>query len=225
MVSPSLGCLKLALEMCRASSEKRCQRQPTVLTNCGLPESASVRPACTPTPNPATNPLSRSPRPRFPASTLYPVTTQNIDDLHERGGSKDVAHLHGSLFEFRCDRCEAPYSAEIEIPDQQVAKIHPPTCPACGRGLIRPGVVWFGEALPRREWAIAEERMLNADAVLIVGTSGVVFPAAGLPLMAHSRGIPIVEVTPMRTDLSQLAAVVVEDTAANALPLIMPTER
>lgn len=159
---------------------------------------------------------------RTPGAT---VTTQNIDDLHERGGSKDVAHLHGSLFEFRCDRCEAPYSAEIEIPDQQVAKIHPPTCPACGRGLIRPGVVWFGEALPRREWAIAEERMLNADAVLIVGTSGVVFPAAGLPLMAHSRGIPIVEVTPMRTDLSQLAAVVVEDTAANALPLIMPTER
>lgn len=63
--------------------------------------------------------------------------------------------------------------------------------------------------------------MKTADAVLIVGTSGVVFPAAGLPLMAHAREIPIVEVTPLRTDLSPLATVVVEDTAADALPVIL----
>ena len=61
----------------------------------------------------------------------------------------------------------------------------------------------------------------TADALLIVGTSGVVYPAAGLPLMAHAREIPIIEVTPMRTDLSHLATVVVEDTAANALPKLL----
>lgn len=148
------------------------------------------------------------------------VTTQNIDNLHERAGSTEVAHLHGSLFDFRCSLCGAAYTAPIDLPTEPVAKIHPPSCPACG-GLIRPGVVWFGEALPQGEWAIAEQRMKTADAVLIVGTSGVVFPAAGLPLMAHAREIPIVEVTPLRTDLSPLATVVVEDTAADALPVIL----
>lgn len=148
------------------------------------------------------------------------VTTQNIDNLHERAGSEDVVHLHGSLFQFRCAECDTPYQGEMEIPQEQVPAITPPGCPRCG-GLIRPGVVWFGEALPEDEWAQAEERMKTADAVVIVGTSGVVFPAAGLPMMAHAREIPIIEVTPMRTDLSHLATVVVEDTAANALPKIL----
>ena len=148
------------------------------------------------------------------------VTTQNIDNLHERAGSTEVAHLHGSLFDFRCSLCSAAYTTPIDLPTEPVAQIHPPSCPACG-GLIRPGVVWFGEALPQDEWAIAEQRMKTADAVLIVGTSGVVFPAAGLPLMAHAREVPIVEVTPLRTDLSPLATVVVEDTAADALPVIL----
>ena len=86
---------------------------------------------------------------------------------------------------------------------------------------MRPGVVWFGEALPETEWKEAERRMRTADALVIVGTSGVVYPAAGLPLMAHARRIPIIEVTPMRTDLSHLADVVIEDTAANALPALL----
>ena len=119
-----------------------------------------------------------------------------------------------------CSLCSAAYTSPVDLPTEPVAEIHPPECPECG-GLIRPGVVWFGEALPAEEWATAEQRMKTADAVLIVGTSGVVFPAAGLPMMAHAREIPIVEVTPMRTDLSPLATVVVEDTAAHALPLIL----
>ncbi|OFT74128.1 NAD-dependent protein deacylase [Corynebacterium sp. HMSC30G07] len=148
------------------------------------------------------------------------VTTQNIDNLHERAGSQNVVHLHGSLFDFRCTDCDEPYTAEIALPHEPVPTITPPTCPTCG-GLIRPGVVWFGEALPEAEWHEAERRMRTADALLIVGTSGVVYPAAGLPLMAHAREIPIIEVTPMRTDLSHLATVVVEDTAANALPKLL----
>ena len=63
--------------------------------------------------------------------------------------------------------------------------------------------------------------MRTADALIIVGTSGVVYPAAGLPLMAHARETPIIEVTPMRTDLSHIADVVIEDTAANALPKLL----
>ncbi len=148
------------------------------------------------------------------------VTTQNIDNLHERAGSQDVVHLHGSLFAFRCTDCDTPYDGDIAFPSEPVESITPPECPMCG-GLVRPGVVWFGEALPDDEWAEAERRMSTADALLIVGTSGVVYPAAGLPQIAHARGIPIVEVTPQPTDLSPLASVVVTATAAEALPRIL----
>ena len=147
------------------------------------------------------------------------VTTQNIDDLHERGGSKNVAHLHGSLFRYRCSICSKP-ARMPELPTEQIERATPPTCTLCGNP-VRPGVVWFGEALPEAEWKEAERRMRTADALVIVGTSGVVYPAAGLPLMAHAREIPIIEVTPMRTELSHLADVVIEDTAANALPSLL----
>lgn len=148
------------------------------------------------------------------------VTTQNIDDLHERAGSQDVVHLHGSLFEFRCSICSRPWKGEVEFPTEPVPRLTPPSCPLCGN-LIRPGVVWFGEGLPQREWEEAERRMRSADLVVIVGTSGVVFPAAGLPLLAHDAGTPIFEVTPKRTDLSPYATVVVEGTAAEVLPKLM----
>lgn len=156
---------------------------------------------------------------RSPKTT---VTTQNIDNLHERAGSANVVHLHGSLFEFRCSECGHPYTDPIELPTEPVEAITPPACRECG-GAVRPGVVWFGEALPSKEWAEAERRMQTADALLIVGTSGVVYPAAGLPLIAHAHGVPIIEVTPMRTDLSHLADVVIEDTAARALPQLLTT--
>ena len=154
------------------------------------------------------------------AAQKVTVTTQNIDNLHERAGSEDVAHLHGSLFEFRCTDCATPYCEQIALPTRPVDKITPPECRECG-GLIRPGVVWFGEPLPQNEWVEAERRMSTADALPIVGTSGVVYPAAGLPVTAYRRGIPIVEVSPQPTDLSQLASVVVTATAAEALPRIL----
>lgn len=147
------------------------------------------------------------------------VTTQNIDDLHERGGSTDVAHLHGSQFNYRCSVCSRPWEGEVEYPTEPVERLTPPTCPACGN-LVRPGVVWFGEALPQGGWMKAEQRMREADLVVIVGTSGVVYPAAALPLIARERGVPIIEVTPKRTELSKIATVVVETTAAEGLPRI-----
>lgn len=148
------------------------------------------------------------------------VTTQNIDDLHERGGSADVTHLHGSLFEFRCSSCAAPWSGEWELLDAPVPALAPPTCDVCG-GLIRPGVVWFGEGLPAAEWSRAEAHMREADAVLIVGTSGVVFPAASLPLIAVERGVPVIEVSPQATELSRHVDVLVEGTAAEVLPKLL----
>jgi NAD-dependent deacetylase len=148
------------------------------------------------------------------------VTTQNIDDLHERAGSPDVAHLHGSLFDFRCSICSRPWRGEVPLLDEPVASLTPPTCPVCDN-LVRPGVVWFGEPLPGKEWGLAEQRMQEADLVVIVGTSGVVQPAASLPLLAREAGTPIIEVSPQRSDLTPVATVFVEGTAAQALPKLV----
>lgn len=147
------------------------------------------------------------------------VTTQNIDDLHERGGTRDdsIAHVHGSLFSFRCDHCGAP-AAEPDLPDEPVAELMPPFCDACGIGFVRPGVVWFGESLPVSEWKDAEAHAENCDLMVVIGTSGVVFPAAGLPLMARSRRIPVIEISPDDTDFTPHATYSWRTTAAVGLP-------
>ncbi|MEJ6550561.1 NAD-dependent deacylase [Corynebacterium sp. USCH3] len=156
-----------------------------------------------------------------PGVTVH-VTTQNIDDLHERAGSRDVSHLHGSLFSFRCAVCGAP-AGEPDLPsldDAPAGRLHPPECRACGR-LVRPGVVWFGEALPQADFAAAEESMETCDLAVIVGTSGVVHPAAGLPRIAAARGVPIVEISPDDTDLTPLATWSLRTTAAVGLPQLL----
>lgn len=147
------------------------------------------------------------------------VTTQNIDDLHERAGSEDVAHLHGSLFAFRCTICEKP-AANPEFPVEPVERLSPPKCSLCGN-LVRPGVVWFGEALPMSDWERAEESMRETDFVVIVGTSGVVTPAANLPLVASERGVPILEISPDDTGLTSVATWSWRTTAAVGLPALV----
>jgi NAD-dependent deacetylase len=144
------------------------------------------------------------------------VVTQNVDDLHERAGSTRVYHLHGSLFEFRCDRCHLPYVGEVPDMPAPVEAIEPPVC-ACG-GLIRPEVVWFGEALPTVAWDRSVDAVTAADVVIVVGTSAVVYPAAGLPELALAKGIPVIEVNPERTPLSDSASISLRETAVTALP-------
>ncbi|MDT5009193.1 MAG: NAD-dependent deacetylase [Mycobacterium sp.] len=144
------------------------------------------------------------------------VVTQNIDDLHERAGSKRVVHLHGSLFDFRCSRCGTPYHGEIPDMPEPVPALDPPRC-ECG-GLVRPGVVWFGEPLPQGPWQEAVDAVAGADVVVVVGTSGIVYPAAGLPSAALAQGIPVIEVNPDVTPLSDTATISIRDTAAGALP-------
>lgn len=131
------------------------------------------------------------------------VVTQNVDDLHERAGSDVVAHLHGSLFEPRCSHCGAPYRGVDADPAHAVheERVEPPSCPVC-LSPVRPGVVWFGEGLPAEQWRRAEGAFAVADAILVVGTSGVVYPAAELPERAVVQGIPVIEVNPQPSALS-----------------------
>ncbi len=122
------------------------------------------------------------------------LVTQNVDDLHERAGSRDVIHLHGSLQAPRCFECARPLEVP-PLPDAEERRVAPPRCPDCG-GLARPGVVWFGEPLPSdaltSAWALAE----RCDLCLVIGTSGLVQPAASLPGVARQQGATVVRIDP-----------------------------
>lgn len=147
------------------------------------------------------------------------VVTQNVDNLHERAGSSPVHHLHGSLFEFRCDSCGSVYTGPLEDVPEPVLELTPPNC-GCG-GLIRPDIVWFGEGLPDGPWDAAVEAVSNADVVVVVGTSAVVYPAAGLPEYARARGAVVVEVNPEETPLSGTATITLRESASTALPTLL----
>lgn len=147
------------------------------------------------------------------------VVTQNVDDLHERAGSADVVHVHGSLFACRCDTCGRKHEVEAREPGGE--RVDPPRCDCGGR--VRPGVVWFGEMLPQNAFAEAETRAEACDVFLLVGTSGVVYPAAGLPHIARGAGATIIEINPQETDLSDACDITVRSTAATALPEIVRT--
>lgn len=149
------------------------------------------------------------------------LITQNVDDLHERAGSAGVLHLHGELFAHRCDTCARPYpDAGLPEPSSEPGPMEPPTCPACG-GRIRPGVVWFGESLPEAPYRAAVEASLACDLMLVIGTAGVVHPAAGLPGIARQAGARIVEVNPSDSEISPLADVRLRGGAATVLPALL----
>lgn len=130
---------------------------------------------------------------RVPKLTLV---TQNVDDLHERAGSRDVIHLHGSLHAPRCFACARPHTL-TETPEEPAEgrRLEPPRCRHCN-GLVRPGVVWFGEMLPEAALQAAFDAAGACDLLLSIGTSGVVQPAASIPRLALQAGATLVHVNP-----------------------------
>lgn len=148
------------------------------------------------------------------------VVTQNVDDLHERAGSTQVYHLHGSLFHFRCDRCQSAHEGPLPAMPEPVEAVQPPGCPTCD-GLIRPDVVWFGEQLPTEAWDRSLAAVAAADVAVVVGTSAIVYPAASLPELALAEGVPVIEVNPERTPLSDRATISLREKAATALPELL----
>lgn len=151
------------------------------------------------------------------------VVTQNVDDLHERAGTRDVVHVHGSLFAIRCLECHEPHAGGPPDPSAAVEpslRVEPPACTHCGAP-VRPGVVWFGESLPEAAWESAVAAVSHCDALLVVGTSGVVHPAAGLPELARRRSKPVVEINPEETAISRLANVSWRVSAAVGLPALV----
>ena len=155
------------------------------------------------------------------------ISTQNVDDLHERAGSAVAAHLHGSIFALRCSDCETPYDGDVDLPAEPTERIDPPTCPQC-EGDVRPGVVWFGEVLPDDAVAATEaaiDALEPGDVALVIGTSGIVYPAAGYPAMARAEGATVIEVNPGETEISDMCHLVVRGTAAHVLPQLVAAAR
>jgi NAD-dependent deacetylase len=123
----------------------------------------------------------------------FTLITQNVDGLHERAGTANVVRFHGSIWEVRCfENCRGPThrwtDGRVPLPEL------PLSCPHCG-GLARPGVVWFGEPI---ESDVIERgaKALDCDVCLVVGTSSIVYPAAGLAAQARRRGAFVVEINP-----------------------------
>ncbi|HLH00033.1 MAG TPA: NAD-dependent deacylase [Bryobacteraceae bacterium] len=130
---------------------------------------------------------------RTPKFTLI---TQNVDGLHELAGSQNVLRVHGSIWTLRCLGCGS------EREDRRAKLLEVP--PHCGCGsMLRPGVVWFGEPLPAPVWQAAEAAARNCDVLLVIGTSALVYPAAGLAHLAKSCGARVVEINVAETPLSR----------------------
>jgi NAD-dependent deacetylase len=141
------------------------------------------------------------------------VITQNIDGLHQKAGSTDVTELHGSIKRFYCfegghDATNVPFDLE-----------EPPRC-HCG-SMIRPGVVWFGEALPPHAMSRGLSECQTSEVVFVVGTSALVQPAASLPYAAHKRGARLVEVNPEETPITDITDVFLQGASGVTLPLVV----
>lgn len=125
-------------------------------------------------------------------SECFAIATQNVDGLHRAAGSRHVLELHGSLAVVRCTGCGVSEDRGTEALEDL------PKCDRCG-GLLRPGVVWFEEPLPEDIWRQAERAVRDCDCLLVVGTSAVVYPAAGLIDFAPCT----IEINLDRTDASR----------------------
>ncbi|NLG74514.1 MAG: NAD-dependent deacylase [Chloroflexi bacterium] len=144
----------------------------------------------------------------------FTLITQNVDQLHQQAGSRRVIELHGSLWRTKCSREGRVVESWPETGDV------PPRCPHCS-DLLRPDVVWFGEALPERELMEAFAAAQQCDVFIAAGTSAIVQPAASLPLLAARSGAVLVEVNPQETPLTGEADYFLQGPSGSVLPALV----
>jgi len=142
---------------------------------------------------------------------IFTLITQNVDGLHRMAGSQNVLELHGNIQRVRCAKCYT--FAESWGDDTESV----PQCVVCG-GLLRPDVVWFGEALPRDQLEAAVEAARSCDVFFSIGTSGVVQPAASLAHAARNRGVVVVEINAEPTPLTPKVDFVLQGKSGEILP-------
>lgn len=156
---------------------------------------------------------------RWQTTQRLDIVTQNIDDLHERGGAIVASHLHGRLDRFHCIDCGRPGTPDLSpASTEPKLRVPPSPCGACG-GDLRPSIVFFEEMLRAEDIDNAVESASAADLTLVVGTSSVVYPAAALPGLARSHGSFVVEINPNPTGLA--CDLKWQTTAATGLPALV----
>ncbi|WP_456422098.1 NAD-dependent protein deacetylase [Thermococcus sp.] len=165
-------------------------------------------------PNPAHYALAELER----LGILKAVITQNVDDLHREAGSKNIVELHGNIFRVKCTSCN--YKENLKESGRVKGFVESrdlPKCPKCG-SLLRPDVVWFGEPLPREALDKAFRLAEKADVVIVVGTSGLVYPAAYIPYIVKEHGGKVIEVNVERSGITPIADVFLRGKAGEILP-------
>ena len=150
-----------------------------------------------------------------------PVITQNVDDLHELGGSTQVIHLHGLIAHNKCSRNCQGSPTLIDVSHIEWDRTSgPPPCPYCG-AYVRPDVVWFGEMLPREPLERAFNTASECDLMLVIGTSGIITPAADMPLVAKRSGASLIEINPHASELTPVMDMWLGAPSGEVLPRIL----
>lgn len=145
----------------------------------------------------------------------FTLITQNVDGLHDLAGSKNILKLHGDIWQVRCTHCAKSWP-DRSVPLEEL----PPHC-ECG-ALARPDIVWFGEPLPTGVWTRGWQAVQSAQLVLVIGTSGVVYPAADLVPLAMAHGAKVVEINPDTTPFSETVDYALSGPAGEILPRLLP---
>lgn len=161
-------------------------------------------------PNPAHETVAQMER-RFDRFWLI---TQNVDGLHRDAGSRNLSEIHGNIWMVRCTAC----GLVTENRDVPISIL--PRCRSCG-GLLRPHIVWFGEALSEEDLRASDEALRSCDLCLIVGTSGLVYPAAGFATVAKRAGAFVVEINLDTTAQSRIVDTVLQGRAKEIVPLLL----
>ena len=173
-------------------------------------------------PNPAHHALAQWQYHTQSSDQQLTLITQNVDDLHEQAGST-VTHLHGNLWRNRCSQCETLYQDQARASyDTQNALNFGDTLITCSHcdGYIRPDIVWFGEALPVQAWEIAESAAADCEVFISIGTSSLVYPAAGLAQLAKQNGAKVIEINPHPTP-NAIVDITLAEKAGVVLPILI----
>lgn len=139
------------------------------------------------------------------------LITQNVDGLHRAAGSQKLSEIHGNIWKVRCTRC-GRVDENREVPITIL-----PSCAACG-GLLRPHIVWFGESLATEDLDRSHEALGRCEVLLIIGTSGIVYPAASFAPVAKAAGAFVVEINPDATPHTELVDVSLQGRAKDVVP-------
>ena len=146
---------------------------------------------------------------------LQHVITQNIDNLHQVAGSTAITEIHGNRTKQRCIGCNRRWDRGKFVPKET-----PPRCPDC-EGIVKNDTVMFGEPIPQDVLESCYEHSRQADAILLLGTSATVTPAADFPVMVHRQGGRLIEVNPQGTPLSEICSAVLRAPTGETLPKLV----